>query len=425
MASEEMENIKDQFADAVRKKRDELNERLDGKKLSVDQFKFLTAVKQGKNVFLTGKAGTGKSFAVEEAIFRLKEAGKNVAATALTGVAANNINGATLHSTFGLSIHGVLTYDECRWLKDYKREAMAAIDVLIVDEISMLRPDILDAVHWTLKKNGCGALTDRQVIFVGDLKQLEAPIDENTMAVLLEKYPNYTFDKATIYKKLDPVTIELEEVHRQDDQEFIENLNIVRDGGKSPYFKQFVHDEPKGVLLAPHNATVQAYNEEGLALMEGKQHIFNATIEGNAKGSDFNIVETIVLKDGCKIMYLANEKNSPLVNGTLGIFRMEDELPMIQVGETKFLIKEKEFEKSEYVYNAATDSLDLRTVGTITQIPIKLAYALTIHKSQGLTFEEVTVDLRRPCFAAGQLYTALSRVKRPEGLRLIVPKRTE
>lgn len=390
-------------------------------KLSTKQQQFYDAVMSGSNIFLTGKAGTGKSFIVRKVIEDLNKSGKKVVALAPTGIAANNIGGQTIHSMFNLTPFGVLTYDDCSFLKGEKRRMIEKINVIIIDEISMLRPDILDAINWTMLKNGCGSLSSKQLVFVGDLKQLPPPIDDNTRSVLYRDYDGEEFFHAAIYGKLAPETIELDEVLRQSDDEFIHHLNIIREGGKSEYFRQFaitMHDQ-KGIVLAPHNTTVQRYNENGLSAQPGELHVFDAVVSGNVKADDFGLETKVRVKDGCKVMYLVNSKNNPLVNGTLGIFVAKDDKYFIRVNETEFALDMVTFTKKEYVYNRHEDKLELQEIGSITQFPIKLAYALSIHKAQGMTFDEVSIDMTRPCFAKGQLYVALSRVKTPQGLRII------
>ncbi|WP_285011282.1 ATP-dependent DNA helicase [Pedobacter faecalis] len=388
-------------------------------KLATKQAEFLKAVEAGRNVFLTGKAGTGKSFVVKEAMSRLRQKGKNVVALAPTGLAANNIGGQTLHSMFALDPFGVLTFQTCRWFKSEKRRLIAKIDVIFIDEVSMLRPDVLDAVNWTMVKNGCGSLRDKQIIFIGDLKQLPVVVDDNMRSVLLSTYDDLYFSNAKVFEKLSVQTIELDEILRQSDPDFIEALNTVRDGGKSDYFRQFVGTEPKGVILAPHNSTVQQYNVAGLSGIDAEEHEFIATVTGSAKLQDFNLESRVVLKDGCKIMYLVNSKNNNLFNGAIGTFMVDDGKHFIEIGEVRYALEQVELHKMEYVLNEQEDKLELREIGSITQIPVRLAYALSIHKSQGMTFSEVTVDLSRKCFAPGQMYVALSRVTGPSGLTII------
>ena len=387
---------------------------------SKDQQEFYDACIAGQNMFLTGKAGTGKSFITQEVMKALKQMGKKFIALAPTGIAAYNINGQTLHSMFGLSVNGMLTYEECRFLKTTKRDVLRKSEVIFIDEVSMVRPDILDALDWTLKKNGLKGLESKQIVFIGDLKQLPSVVNDNMQSVLLKEYEGIEFFHSKIYNKLGIVTKELETVHRQSNPDFIEALNVVRDGGKHPYFKQFVSEESKGIVLAPHTTTVAKYNIEGLNAIDSKKHVYMAKIDGAAKARDFNLEDKLELKDGCKIMYLVNSKLNPLHNGTIGVFRFDEDrgLPFIEVEGVRWLIEMVKFDKKEYVFNKELNELELQEIGSIEQLPVKLAYALTIHKSQGLTFEEVTVDLSRPCFAPGQLYTALSRVTGPEGLHI-------
>lgn len=388
-------------------------------KLSAKQAIFKEQALQGANLFLTGKAGTGKSYILVKVMEELARQNRKFIALAPTGIAANNIGGATIHSQFAIPPFGIMTYEDVNHIKGGRRQVLEQAKTFIIDEISMLRPDILDAIHWTLKKNGLKGLHTKQIIFCGDLKQLPPVLEDNARTVMMEMYQGETFDRAMIMEKLSVQTIELDEVLRQTNEEFINNLNIVREGGKSPYFRRFVAKEAQGVVLAPHNATVAQYNQDGLEATPGKMHTFKAEIEGNVKPQDFNLEYEVNVKHGCKIMYLVNSRENPLRNGTLGTFVVKNEGFFIKVGNVDYALEACVQTKKEYVYDKGSDSLKLRELGKITQYPIKLAYALSIHKAQGLTFDEVTVDLRRPVFQKGQLYVALSRVRTPEGLRII------
>ncbi|TPE44957.1 ATP-dependent DNA helicase [Pontibacter mangrovi] len=390
-------------------------------KLSSKQELFLDMALQGKNIFLSGKAGTGKSTVTKLAIEKLQKDGRKVVAIAPTGIAANNVGGQTIHSLFNIPPFGVMDFESCNFVRSEKRVLFDAIDTIFIDEVSMLRPDVLDAIHWTLRKNGCKGLSQKQVIFVGDLKQLPPILNDTTKARLYESYKGHTFSDALIFEKLTPEIIELDEILRQSDNDFINALNLCREGIKTEYFRQFVADAPNtGVILAPHNATVQAYNKASLAALPSKQLVFHAKIEGKLKADDFNLEAIVEVKDGAKVMYLCNSKDAPLFNGCLGDFVVKDDLNFIRVGEVEYPLEPVKFTKKEYVFNKTLDKLELQEVGSIEQIPIKLAYAMSIHKSQGLTFDEVTVDLKKPCFQAGQMYVALSRVRKPEGLRILI-----
>lgn len=208
---------------------------------------------------------------------------------------------------------------------------------------------------------------------------------------------------------------------RQSDPDFIDALNLIREGQRSDYFRSFVGVEPNGgIVLAPHNATVEDYNRRGLAQLNGETFEFTAVVEGERmKPQDFNMEEVVTVKNGAKVMYLVNSKDAPLRNGTMGVFVSHKGCHYIRVDEIDYPLEPAKVTKKEYVLDKEKNDLVLKEVGSITQMPIRLAYAVTIHKSQGLTMDEITIDLSKPCFAPEQLYVALSRVTSPQGLRIL------
>lgn len=384
-----------------------------------DQEEFASLVLAGHNVFLTGKAGTGKTSVSVHVIQALRDAGKKVIALAPTGVAATNIGGQTIHSMFALNPFAVLTRDNLNFLAEGTRKLLRVVDTIVFDEVSMLRPDILDACHWTLIKNGLAGLDKRQIIFIGDMKQLRSIIDDNFRTIMYRIYDGAEFTNALIYESLNVITCELQEVQRQTDREFIDALNLVRDGKKSPYFHQFITTEPRGVILAPHNATVKQYNADGLRKERGELHTFEALMDGNERPEDFPMEMIIEVKEGSPVMYLVNSADNPLHNGTIGTFMAYDGKYFIRVGTIDYALEPVTISKKKYIYNKGKDAIELQEIGAMTQYPIKLAYALSIHKAQGLTFDTVTVDIKRQCFQEGQLYVAFSRVRTPGGLSII------
>jgi ATP-dependent DNA helicase PIF1 len=401
------------------------------------QKEFLTALEMGRNIYLSGPAGTGKSTIVKAGQQLLKELNRKFVAVAPTGRAANNIDGETIHSFFRVNPHKcMMDIDDCNMVNAGKKIVYKKAQTIFIDECSMVRVDLFDAIHMTMKKNGVkDGLKSKQVVMIGDFKQLPPIASDNEKQVLSEKYDGITFLDSDIMKELDFLHIDLDEIVRQNDKEFIEALMIVRNGGKAPYFRQFVTNDPSGVILAPYNSTVRRYNDEGLEKQEGALYKFEAIVNGNLKAQDYSLEQEILVKEGCKIMYLVNSRDNPLRNGTLGTFvcrlesdgvcrnsyMPEDELKLyIKVGNTEWPIEPYTAHKYEYVYDKVEDKMKLEERGSITQYPFKLAYAMSIHKSQGMTFDDMTVDLRGGCFQKEQYYVALSRATGPKALRIII-----
>lgn len=401
------------------------------------QIEFLTAGEMGRNIYLSGKAGTGKSTVATELMERFKKAKIKFIAVAPTGRAASNIGGETIHSMFRIDPHIIVKGPEdCNFINKVKMQVLKKAATIIVDEGSMCRSDLIMAMHYTLIKNGVASgLKGKQTIWIGDMKQLPPIASDNERSILLTMYDGITLFDAPIMADLSLLNIDLDEIVRQSDIDFIEALNIVRDGGKSTYFRQFVTTKPSGVILASKNETVNRYNEEGLKKQDGKVYVFDAEYCGDVKTTDFTMDAQIKVKNGCKIMYLVNSKDNPLRNGTLGELVIK-ECPGVKnvtdpnnpkpVVELFFKYKNTEWpiqlytaKKQEYVYNKENDEFELKDKGSITQYPIRLAYAMTIHKAQGMTFEDMTADFRGS-FMREQYYVALSRATGPKALKIII-----
>jgi ATP-dependent DNA helicase PIF1 len=395
--------------------------------LSAEQealFQVMEGTKQ--HLFITGRAGTGKSVLLRH--FR-EHTRKKVVIAAPTGIAALNVRGQTIHSLFRIApqLHrkGTLPPNSrvCTLLK--------RIDTLVIDEISMVRADLLDAVDERLRE-ACKhdiPFGGVQVIMFGDVYQLPPVIEEGLMPYFEAVHGGYFFFNALVWKEAEFKIYELTQVFRQKDPIFKDVLNAVRDGSViDGQIEQLnarhgvaIPDEGT-VTLAPTNALVTAINQQRLDLLPGKTRQYPATITGEMKKSTFPTEENLQLKEGAQVVLLKNDKNGRWVNGTVGkIEKLFDTHIDVRVGGIVYSLERETWEEIVYTYDHETQKVEAKVASSFTQYPIRLAWALTIHKSQGQTYESVALDLTTATFAPGQLYVALSRCTSLEGLYLKMP----
>lgn len=405
-----------------------------------------------KSIFLTGKAGTGKTTLLKEII---KTTHKNTAVVAPTGIAALNAGGVTIHSLFQLPFGAFIpdtiapefrdsvkfesksTLSRHFKMSSVKRNVIRNIELLVIDEVSMLRADLLDAIDFMMQsvRRNKEPFGGAQVLFIGDLLQLPPIVKPDEWKVLSKYYQGKFFFHSHVVQQNPPLYIELDKIYRQTDKEFIEVLNNLRNNtitkADLKILNQFVNPDfdlktnPGHITLTTHNNKADSINIEALKDLKGKKFIYKADIVDEFPDKIFPVDEDLELKVGAQIMFIKNdlsfEKN--YFNGKMGIIKhlSEKEIIVNFPGEDKSIeIERYEWQNIRYKVNETTKEIQEEVLGTFTHYPIKLAWAITVHKSQGLTFDKAALDVSR-VFQPGQAYVALSRLRSLRGLVLLAP----
>lgn len=398
-----------------------------------------------KNIFLTGKAGTGKTTFLQNL---KQQVLKRMVVVAPTGVAAMNAGGVTIHSFFQIPFgpyiptasRGPLQNDNDRQIKKFSREKIniiRSLDLLIIDEISMVRADVLDAIDEVLRRykvrnQPFGGV---QLLMIGDLQQLAPVVKEDEWKLLREHYSSMYFFGSQALQQTEYVSIMLQHIYRQSDNTFIDILNGIRENRLSQEHLQhlnsrckigFSPDASEGyITLTTHNQQAQQINEVELGKIKSKQHHFKAVVEGDFPEYIYPTEQNLILKKGAQVMFVKNDTGHEkrYYNGKIGTVReiKEDVIVVQGAGDEEPLhIGTVEWHNYKYALNEQTKEIQETVAGTFRQYPLKLAWAITIHKSQGLTFDKAIIDANA-AFTHGQVYVALSRCRSLEGLVLRQP----
>ncbi|MCF7815879.1 MAG: AAA family ATPase [Candidatus Pacebacteria bacterium] len=384
-------------------------------------------------VYITGKAGTGKSVLLQ---YFTEHTQKSVAVVAPTGVAALNVGGQTIHSFFKLAPE-VLDPKEIKI--DYKtKEILRHVDAIVIDEVSMVRVDLMEAINVKMQL-ACGnklPFGGVQIIMFGDLYQLPPVVTDGQ----LQRYFDHTyggvfFFNAPVFKERQLKIYELNYIFRQKDPEFRELLNAIRNGVDTESALLKINErqnvtmpEDGFVTLAGTNATVSGINSAKLAKLPGDIHTYVAEITGDIQQSAFPTEKELKLKVGSQVMMLKNDLKKPArwVNGTLAVItKLTSDSIRVNIDGVEHSVSRESWDKIRYNYNHEEIKLEKEIVSSFKQFPMRLAWAITIHKSQGQTYESVAIDLTDGAFVHGQTYVALSRCKSMDGIYLKSPIRSQ
>ena len=406
------------------------------------------------HIFLTGKAGTGKTTFLKDIINRTH---KNSVVAAPTGVAAINAGGVTLHSlfqlpfgTFAPSAPGLFSGEldsrvntpeslkKNMRINTTKRQLIREMELLIIDEVSMLRADTLDAIDLTLRiirKNKSIPFGGLQLLMIGDMQQLPPVVKYDEWPLLSRFYKSAYFFDAIALQQSKPVYIELEKIYRQTDQQFIELLASLRDNKLTKqdihllnqhYYPELIKKQEKGaVFLTTHNNQADSINKKRLGQLKSKPFEFHASINGDFPEYYYPVEETLTLKKGAQVMFIKNDYSGErkYYNGKIGTvdyIEKDQIIVSFEDGSEPVEVESYTWENKRFSMDQEKGEIEEKKLGEFTHLPLKLAWAITIHKSQGLTFDKAIIDVSK-AFAPGQIYVALSRLRSLNGLILTQP----
>jgi ATP-dependent DNA helicase PIF1 len=398
--------------------------------LSPEQAAVFQAIEGTRDhIFVTGRAGTGKSTLLTHLSWNTE---KQIVICAPTGVAALNVGGQTIHSLFKLPI-GVIADEEIEQTSEL-RKLLNTIDTLVIDEVSMVNADLVDAIDRSLRQarhKKDVPFGGVQVVLFGDPYQLApVPGDGDERAYFADRYRSMWFFDARVWEEAQLRIYELTEIHRQHEEAFKEMLNAVRHGRVTAEIAGVLNaagarpaPTDGAITLATRNDTVNRINAEALKRLPGRSLTATADVTGDFGGRTYPADEKLDLKIGAQVMFLRNDVDQRWVNGSVGVVTRIDTNVYVELDGVVHEVEPVTWEKYRYSYSATTKQLRRDVVADFTQFPLRLAWAVTIHKSQGKTYERAIVDLGARVFSPGQTYVALSRITDIDGLYLTRPLR--